>query len=261
MKKSEIIHLIKTPIKNVMERYGKDEISLTFASDIIAVAIYNYDNKVTTDDDISNKNNPLAIIDPSIASCALFTTVDECIIKFKDNNELEKYDSSELEKIKKANNLYRFDKEYINSINGPVVDLPEDKCDPSVDVYTVRDNDGPIIATTDNIDAAMNISNGKKGSTITNSRGEIVGKKTNLSKDGSATVLSYSFSAGTKVTLENVNLYYKFKSTVPDRAVSGEYYFWDGKVVNGRIAICKAAEVCGVETAITGFIRVSDINK
>ena len=69
------------------------------------------------------------------------------------------------------------------------------------------------------------------------------------------------YDSGTKVVCDHINLYKKFKDTAPSRTISGEYYMYDGKVVNGRIAICAKPEFIGDAKMVVGFVRAEDFMK
>ena len=104
----------------------------------------------------------------------------------------------------------------------------------------------------------MKVKEKNSGSVIKNSRGVIVGEK---SKTKSSKILSTKYDSGTKIICDHMNLYKKFRDTSPSRTISGEYYMYDGKIVNGRIAICAKPEFVGDVKMIVGFVRVEDFAK
>lgn len=263
MKRSQMIQTLKDPIKNVMQKVGKNRVSPTFASEIISFSLYLYDKKIITDSSITDKNNPIAMKDPSTGELLSFNSVEECLLQFiangediKDNEEFNsKYDG-----ICKAYNLYKIDKELLQTIEGSIIDLPEDKKEPKVDLYTVKDEKGNIVAKFQDKKEAVKVADTMKKSTVTNSRNKIInGTKV---VQGTTSMITTAITPGAKVILSGMNLYYKCKDNRPGRVIDGEYYIYDGKVVNGRYAICAKPEFASkVPTAIIGWINVKDIKK
>jgi len=103
---------------------------------------------------------------------------------------------------------------------------------------------------------------------ITNSSGNVgrtpmssyVSGWMNLSDTGS--VAAPSHSAGTRVSLANVNLYASSDAKSAAARISGTYYLYDGKTVNGRMRITNASGKVGktpVSTYVTGWINKSDV--
>ena len=57
-------------------------------------------------------------------------------------------------------------------------------------------------------------------------------------------------------------MYYKVNDKRPGRTISGDYYLYDGKVVNGRYAICMKPELAlNNSKVVLGFINVKDLDK
>lgn len=254
MKLSEVVKVCSSPLKEVALKYDKNEIDPSFMSNTLAYILYLYKEKIVTDDDITGLNNPVGIVDPSTSKIKNYSTKEEAFIAFKESYyDTLDFEDEEIVNNVKSFNLARFDKDLLSSKAGNIVDLPEEKCEPAVDVYKVEKRDSTI-ATTNNIEEAKKMKEQNPGSVIKNSRGNIVGEKINPTKS----VLGNRYEAGTRITCDNINLYTKFKDTSPSRTVSGEYYMYDGKVVNGRIAICKKPEFVGDIKNIVGFVRVCD---
>lgn len=245
MKNSEIIRIIKDSVLSVAKVYDAKELGSSFCSDIIAAAIYLYETKKTTDMAIKDYNNPLGIVDPSTGEFVKFNSLDECILTYKNNNDM--IEDSKLDQIKRSCNLSRFDKEYFDSVDKTIVDLSEEKTKPQVDMYTVTKGD-TILTSTMDLQQAKEVRENNAGSEIRNSRNEIVGEKVTIGK-----VKSITYMAGSKVILNNANLFYKFRDSRPGRSISGEYYMYDGKIINGRIAICNKLG------DLLGFVKESEL--
>ena len=258
MKNGELVKICSEPLMNVAKKYNKNEIDPSFMSNTLAHILSIYKDNIITDDDVNIKNNPIGIIDPTIGRIKSFSTLEECFIQYKESYYSDIFEdgnvSEDITKLAKAFNLYRFDKELLGSKGGNVVDLKEEKCEPLVDVYRVEKRNNTI-GTTNNLEEAKKIKDENPGSVLKNSRGEIVGEKSKLPSNR---ILSTRFDAGTKLICNNINLYRKFRDSAPSRTVTGEYYMYDGKIVDGKIAICLKPEFVGDAKMIIGFVRVSD---
>lgn len=257
MKLSEVVRSCTESLRDVTLKYDKNSIDPSFMSNTLAYIVFLYKEKVIDDNAITGLNNPTGIVDPQTGNLKNFSTKQECFIMFKESyyDSIEK-DEEELQKIIKSFNLYRFDKEILGQLSGNIIDLPEEKCDPFVDVYKVEKRD-KTVGVSNNIEEAKKMKEKNPGSVIKNSRGNIIGEKVKLNKR----VAVSRYDAGTKIVCEGINLYLKFKDTAPSRTITGEYYMYDGKIVQGRIAICKKPEFIGDAKNIVGFVKVSDLNK
>lgn len=261
MKNSEIIHILRNPIKKVIEKEGPGKIGFSFSSRTIAYVIYLYNKKKITDQDIKEKNNPIGIIDPSTNKTINYNSIEECLLTWDSDTTYEDEDfENEVTYLCKSNNLYRFDKEHINSASGPVVDLDEDKSKPNIDIYTVKDSDGSEVGSTTILKDAKQMKTEKTGRTIYNSRNQIVDAVVKPSKSDSA--VSLTLRPGAKVTCNNLNMYYNIKDTKPGRVITGEYYLYDGKEVNGRYALCLKPELSGDNpVTIIGYVNSQSLKK
>lgn len=70
------------------------------------------------------------------------------------------------------------------------------------------------------------------------------------------------YDAGTKLSLQSVNLYATSLSNEKAAEITGEYWVYDGQILNGRIRITNSESRVNKVTAaqnVTGFIRISDI--
>lgn len=258
MKLADVVRSCTDSLKNVALKYDKNEIDPSFMSNTLAYIVDLYKEKVIDDNTITGLNNPTGIIDPQTGQMKNFSTMEEGFIMFKESYyDSLNFEEEELQKIIKSFNLHRFDKEVLGLTGGNIIDLPEEKCEPMVDVYKVEKRDKTIGVATD-MNEAKKMKEKNPGSVIKNSRGNIVG---DIKKAASKKVLSLKYEAGTKVVCEGINLYLKFKDTTPSRVINGEYYMYDGKIVQGRIAICKKPEFIGDSKNIIGFIRISDLVK
>lgn len=257
MKLGEVVKVCSDPLKNVALKFNKDELDPSFMSNTLAYAVELHKNKSTTNDDIMVNNNPMALIDPSTGEKRKFSTKEECFIRFKESyyNDLKLNDNEETQQVVKSFNLHRFDKEILGELSGNIIDLPEEKCEPMVDVYKVEKRDKTVGVST-NIDEAKKMKEKNPGSVIKNSRGKIVGEKLKIGNQ-----VTSRYEPGSRVEVNNINLYDRFKDLSPSRIISGIYYMYDGRIVNGRIAICKRADIETSMRKIIGFIRVSDLNK
>ena len=260
MKRSEIIHLLKQPIYEVMETYGKDRIDPQFASRTLAYTIFLHENGLGSEIDIRDKNNPAAIRNPSTGETNSYTTLKEGLIQYNEiGSVVEGFDDA-YESLCKANNLHKIDKEFLAKLKGSVIDLTEEQMRPSVDVYTVKTEDGEITETSNLEEARKMKTNSNKTATIYDSKNRIIdGVKKPTKSDK---IICTQLKAGAVVNCNNLNMYYRLRDTRPGRIVNGQYYLYDGKEINGRYAIClKPDLVNGPKTSILGYINVKDINK
>lgn len=260
MKNSDIVKICSEPLKTVAKKYDKNDIDPSFMSNTLGYILSIYKDHIISDDDITIKNNPIGIIDPTTTKIKNFSNLEDCFIQYKESYYVDMFTGKadeEITKIARAFNLYRFDKEILNSKPGNIVDLTEEESKPVVDVYKVEKRNN-VIGVTSNLEEAEKMKEKNSGSVIKNSRGVIVGEKC---KTKSSKILSTKYDSGTKIICDHMNLYKKFRDTSPSRTVSGEYYMYDGKVVNGRIAICAKPEFVGDVKMIVGFVRAEDFAK
>lgn len=256
MKLADVVRSCTESLRSVALKYDKNNIDPSFMSNTLAYIVNLYKDKVIDDNTITGLNNPTGIIDPKTGKLKNFSTKEEGFIMFKESYyDSLNFEDEEIIKTIKSFNLNRFDKDVLSCQPGNIIDLPEEKCQPEVDIYKVEKRDS-VVLTTNNMEEAKKMKENNPGSVIKNSRGQIVGEK--IKPTSSA--VSSRYDAGTKVVCNNINLYAKFRDTKPTRLVSGEYYMYDGKVVQGRIAICKKPEFVGDIKNIVGFIRVSDLS-
>ena len=73
---------------------------------------------------------------------------------------------------------------------------------------------------------------------------------------------SSAYQAGTKLALSNVGLYASSTAKTATCFVTGDYYIYDGKEIDGRLRICpKSANVGKLPVAenVTGWVKAADI--
>jgi len=69
-----------------------------------------------------------------------------------------------------------------------------------------------------------------------------------------------TLAAGTKINLSNTNLYASSTASNAVRKLSGDYYVYDGQVVNGKIRITNSADRVGKGMSnVTGWINASSV--
>lgn len=260
MKVSEIIHIMKQPVEDIMTKFNKNELAPDFASRSIAYAIYKYQNKNVKDTDIKDKNNVFGFVDPSTDKTLSFNSIEECILHFIESGiENEKFEQA-YPALYKTFNLNRFDKKFIKEKEGNIIDIPDCNCEPSVDMYTVKTPNGVEISKTANLEIAKEENKKIAGSIIYNSRGVIVDGISKPTK--SENIISTMLIAGSKVICNNLNMYYNLYDNRPGRIISGEYYLYDGKEVNGRYALCMKPEFAEHSpNTVIGFVNSKDLKK
>lgn len=263
MKKSEIIHIMKDPIQRLMDRLGKGKLHPTFPSRTIAYVLYLYDKKIINDTLIKDNNNPFGLQDPSTADFLSFNTLDECLLEYINNkpaNETHTEFDDKYDGIAKAYNLYRFDKQILENKEGNIIDIPEEKRTPKIDLYTIKDDKGNIVGTASTKADADELAKNVKKATITNSRNKIINGTRVVA--GTTNMITTAIIPGSKIICDGMNLYYKAKDNRPGRVIDGEYYIYDGKPVNGRYAICMKPEFAATTpSTIIGWINIKDIKK
>ncbi len=70
------------------------------------------------------------------------------------------------------------------------------------------------------------------------------------------------YSAGVKVALNDAGLYSTATVTKPTKTISGEYYIYDGKVINGRMRVTNDSTKVGrkpIGTNVTGFVKKAEM--
>lgn len=259
MNNSKIIHVVKDGVAKAMKTIGQNDISPTFMSYTLAYILYLYSQGKITDNDIKEKNNPIGYLNPSTGEKESFDSIATCIIRLA--NEKDKDEEFELayEGIAKSNNLYRFDKEYLDSTSGAIIDLNEEQTRPNIDVYTVTEADATEVTRTSDISEAKQIKSSKVGRTVTDSRGRVIDGA--LTPYKSKHMVSLDLKPGSKVECNGLNLYYKAYDKTPGRSISGSYYLYDGREVNGRYAICLKPEFVGNVHTIIGYIESKQLKR
>lgn len=251
MRRSELIHIVKSAVDSVVDQIDINDIY----SKAIAFAIFQYDRDKVTDNDIKHKNNFFGYKNPSTGEVVEYNSAGECILVFAavtyDPEFIDQY-----KKIAKANNLYRFDKTYLESKKTNMIDMTEEEKEPNFDVYKVSNPNGEQITKTANIEEAKQIKKENPGSVVTNSRNVVVDAVVKPTK--SDNIFSIILKPGAPVQCNGTNLYYHLKDKAPGRVIDGEYYLYDGKDLgNNRYAICLKPEFAnGPATTITGYIVI-----
>lgn len=262
MKRSEIIHIMKDPINKVMDKFKKGELHPTFPSRTIAYTLYLYDKKTINDTTIRDMNNPVGEVDPSTGDFKTFSNIEECLLTWISNGHHEGQTSDfedRYQSIYKAYNLGRFDKEMLQKKDGNIIDIPEEKRIPNVDQYTIKDSNDNIVAVASTMKDAEDLAKDVNGSTITNSRNKVIN---GFKRIEGTNMVTTKITSGALVKCSGLNLYYKANDKRPGRSIDGDYYIYDGKLVNGRYAICMKPEFANkVPTAIIGWINDKDIKK
>lgn len=70
------------------------------------------------------------------------------------------------------------------------------------------------------------------------------------------------FSAGDKVTLKNAKLFVNSTASTEVKTIDGEYYIYDGKVLNGRLRITNSQSRVGkkpIDDNVTGYVKKEDL--
>lgn len=257
MKLSEVVKTCVESLRTTALKYDKNDIDPSFMSNTLGYILYLYKDKNITDNDIIGSNNPVGTIDPSTGKIKSYSTKEEAFITFKESYyDTLDFENEEIVKNIKAFNLTRFDKEVLSCKSGNIIDLPEEKCEPIVDVYKVEKRNN-VVGTTTDLKEAEKMKENNPGSVIKNSRNSIVGEKIKLN----SRVMGTRYEAGTKVECHNINLFAKFSDKSPSRTLTGDFYMYDGKVVEGRIALCKRPEFVGDVKMIIGFVKAADLEK
>ncbi len=92
---------------------------------------------------------------------------------------------------------------------------------------------------------------------------EAAGFSTYITTNGAGSAAaSNAYKAGTKLTLSNVGLYASCTSKTAICFVTGDYYLYDGKEIDGMLRICPKSANVGKEPVaenVTGWVKASDI--
>ena len=70
------------------------------------------------------------------------------------------------------------------------------------------------------------------------------------------------FSAGDKVTLKNAKLFVNSTASTEVKTIDGEFYIYDGKVLNGRLRITNSQSRVGkkpIDDNVTGYVKKEDL--
>lgn len=235
MKISQLKKILRDPIQEVMDRYGKGNIDVDFPSKMIGYSIYLLQKQVIIDQDVTDRNNPYGIIDPSSDTNQFmeFNSIVDATLYFRENCEfseeyLNKYDS-----ISGSNQLYRIDKEIMECQSGNIIDVPDKE--PSVDQYTVTDKTGKEVVKTSDLKEAKQMAKLNVGSKIANSRGVVINAKQTGETEA---IVKVDLKAGSKVICNGLNLYYNINDKAPGRSITGDYYLETGRAIKGRYAVC-----------------------
>lgn len=103
-------------------------------------------------------------------------------------------------------------------------------------------------------------------SQVVNGRRRITNAKSRIGKAGQVTgwiavnkTSKPQLKKGSEVNLKNCPLYASSTITAVASKVSGKYYLWDGKPLNGRYRITNSKNRVGVAGQVTGWINIEDI--
>lgn len=257
MRRSELIHIVKGGVDKVISRIETAD-ALTFYSKTIAYAIFRYDTDKSTDTSIKNNNNIFGY--KTEKGYIEYNSIEECILDYYARTNDIDFSDAKYTQIAKANNLYRFDKAYVESKPGHIIDMTDEEKKPDFDVYTVKDTDETPITKTGDLEEARTVASENKGSVITNSRNVIVDAVVKPTKSDS--IVSLILKPGAPVICNGINLYYHLKDNKPGRVIDGTYYLYDGKDLGDRYALCTKSEFAlGDPSMIMGYIKISDIQK
>lgn len=87
-------------------------------------------------------------------------------------------------------------------------------------------------------------------------------KKEKPSKQESQKPITKNYSLGQKIKLKNTKLYATSTASKEVNTISGEYYIYDDKVMNGRMRITNSKDKVGkkpVGQNVTGYVKKSDL--
>lgn len=229
----ELVSLVK---EDVLETARKIKAAPDYPSTIIAYTIWLYNNKMIDDDAILDKNNIIGLYDEA-GKLMSFNTIQQCLLTKTNEVQPEEF-VAEQKTICKVNKLYSIDKAYVYSMNN-AIDLTDEQKKPSIDQYSVKVEDGTVGKASTLVEAKEIAQNIDTKATIVNSMGDVVDTIGNSNKPiKTIEAVSISLEAGTKIELNDVNLYSSSRSTAPVRLISGTFYLYDGIDYLGKLAIC-----------------------
>lgn len=98
---------------------------------------------------------------------------------------------------------------------------------------------------------------------VLNKKGTYTAKtSTDLNADAVCKPAAENYTKGAKVALNNADLFVSASAKKAAKKISGNYYIYDGKVINGRLRITDRADRVGkkpIGQNVTGWVDVKDI--
>lgn len=233
-------------------------------------------------------NNPLRVRSAKTDSLLAFKSIEDCFNFFIDvgiiengrNNIIGNYNYKYLVKSLRLgdtneNSLIEIIESYkLNEIDQQVLlnkydgrkTVVEIDSEPFIDFYRVREafgSDRTEIFSSFNKEEAINECKKYYGYSVFNSKGKAIFTnsltpelKAKMELQEKVTS-DNKVNAGTKITLNAVNLYERPDSKVPIRCITGEYYISDNKRYNNRYMITNKPEYIG-SAHVIGYINESD---
>lgn len=274
MNRKDIINIVKQPAIEVMQD-RRVLASLLIAESILISEPYKeimYNNPLR----LRNLDNDSFLKFDDIEDCFNYF-IDHGIINNKRTNIIGNYNYKSLVKTLRLgetneNSLIEIIESYkLNDIDSDILSniyngkrtIVEIETEPFTDFYRVRQAFGSdrteVFSTFDKEEAIREC---KKyfGCTVFNSRGKAIFTNA-LTPELKAKIeidekITKAPVIGTKVHLENVNLYEYPDSKAPIRSVTGDYYIYDSKRYNNRYMITNKLENIGVFAL--GYINSQD---
>lgn len=274
MNRKDIINIVKQPAIEVMQD-RRVLASLLIAESILISEPYKeimYNNPLR----LRNLENDSFLKFDDIEDCFNYF-IDHGIINSKRTNIIGNYNYKSLVKSLRLgetneNSLIEIIESYkLNDIDSDILSniysgkrtIVEIDTEPFTDFYRVRQafsSDKTEVFSTFDRDEAIRECKKYYGCTVFNSRGKAIFTNA-LTPELKAKIeleekVTKAPAIGTKVHLENVNLYEYPDSKTPMRSVIGDYYIYDSKRYNDRYMITNKLENIGVFAL--GYINSKD---
>lgn len=237
MKYTEIIDIIQESAYDVAIK-----LKTIYPSKIIGICLYRYENEYISDEDILTTFNPFGVLNPSTLEKVKYTSLYEGFMNgLGDDFIINNIPEEKIDRIVKVWGLSQYDIAYFKTIDKIIIDLDDNQKIPFIDQYTVT-KDNSVILTTSSLEEVLKMLEKDKSLQITNSKGKLINyiaPNNEYSAVSNISTITTNLTAGTKVVCENLSMYNSPTDSRPTRSISGVYYIYTGKEVNGMYQVCQ----------------------
>lgn len=260
MKYADIIDILRESAYDVAIK-----LKTIYPSKIIAMCLYRYEKEYVTDEDILTTFNPFGVLNPSTLEKVKYSSLCEGVINGLDDDFIiNNIPEERVDRIVKVWGLSQYDIAYFKTIDIIIIDLDDNQKIPFIDQYTVTKNNS-VILTTSSLEEVLEMLEKDKSLQITNSKGKLINyiaPDNEYSAISNISTIATDLTAGTKVVCENLSMYNSPTDSRPTRSITGVYYIYTGKEVNGMYQVCQKKIINDNDVVIPlGYVKGSQLTQ